>query len=352
MTDDFNTNTPVPIVDLDIVALNIERFQKVCDAAGVLNMPHFKTHKSLRIAKMQLQAGAAGITCQKLGEAEVLADGGFKTIFISYNILGAAKVLRLQRLAQMVSLSLACDNVVVARFLSDAVLPSGATVEVLVDCDTGNHRTGVITPQEAVDLACLIDSLPGLTFGGLMVYTPFGDLVLTRAFLAEAVLLCAAKGLKVRRISAGGTPGIATIGQVGETEYRAGTNVYNDRMTVGAGAARREDCALLIHAMVISNAEPGRAILDAGSKVMSSDIGGQVGFGELLDYPEARFHKMTEEHGFLDISACLIKPQIGEIVRILPNHVCPISNLQSEIGLIKDGKPAGRLTIDARGASK
>ena len=223
MTAEFNTNTPVPIVDLDIVARNIERLQKICDAAGVLSLPHFKTHKSLRIAEMQQKAGAAGITCQKLGEAEVLADGGFQTILISNNILGSAKVPRLQRLVRKISLTLACDNAVVALFLSDAAAGAGVTVEVLVECDTGRNRSGVVTPQEAADLASHVDGLPGLTLGGLMTYAPPGDPSPTRAFIADTISLCAAKGLEIRRISAGGTPGLATLGQVGETEYRAGT---------------------------------------------------------------------------------------------------------------------------------
>lgn len=352
MPDDFNTNTPVPIVDLDVVRRNIARLQSICDAAGVQNMPHFKTHKSLRIAKMQRDAGATGVTCQKLDEAEILADAGFENVVISYNVLGRAKAAKLQRVAQKTALTMACDNAVVAQFLSDTMAGSGAPIAVLVECDTGRNRSGVISPAEAAELAVRIDKLPGLTFDGVLTYAPVGDPEETRAFVAETRTLCTQNGLEIKRVSAGGTPGMATLGQIGETEYRAGTYVYNDRMMIAAGAANQADCALHVHATVVSNATPDRAIIDAGSKVLTSDIGGQDGFGLLIDYPGARIYALAEEHGFLNLSECPQKPQIGEVLRILPNHVCPVSNLQAEVGLSENGLAAGRLTIDARGASK
>ncbi len=352
MLDNYHTDTPVPIVDLDIVARNIARLQTICDTAGVQNMPHFKTHKSLRIAQMQIDAGAVGITCQKLAEAEILAAAGFGNILISYNVLGSAKAARLQQVAEKTALTVACDNPVVAQFLSKSMAGSRAAIMVLVECDTGRERSGVTSPKQAADLASVIAGLPGLKFAGLMTYAPAGDPAPTSNFVAQTRKLCAENGLEINRISAGGTPGMATIGQVGETEYRAGTYVYNDLMMIAAGAATQADCALLVHATLVSNASPDRAIIDAGSKVLTSDTGGLDGFGLLIDYPEARIYALAEEHGFVDLSACLQKPQIGEIVRVLPNHVCPVSNLQSDIGLTQNGHPAGQLKINARGASK
>lgn len=352
MQDNFNINTPVPILDLDIVKQNITRLQSICDAAGVKSTPHFKTHKSLRIAKMQIKAGAVGITCQKLDEAKILSDAGFENILISYNLLGKAKVKKLQQVAIATSLTVVCDNAVVAKFLSESIAGTQAIISVLIECDTGRKRSGVTTPEEATELAILIEALPNIKFDGLLTYAPPGDPSSTLEFVIKTRALCDKNNLKINRVSAGGTPGIATLGQSGETEYRAGTYIYNDRQMIAMGAATLDDCALLINATIVSNAAPDRAIIDAGSKVMTSDTGGQDGFGLLVDYPNAKIYALAEEHGFIDLSECIKKPKIGEIVRILPNHVCPVSNLQFEIGLIENGKPAGRLIIDARGASK
>jgi D-serine deaminase-like pyridoxal phosphate-dependent protein len=343
-------DTPVAVVDLDIVERNIERLQTICDDHGVGNRPHIKTHKSVRLARMQLAAGAIGITCQKLGEAEVMAAAGIDNILISYNVVGAAKHERLRKLADRCTLTLCCDSREVADGYAQALAGrQGPPVRVLVECDTGRHRCGVLTAEAVGALADHIAGLPGLAFDGLLLYPPEGDLSATADFIAAARAQCKARGHALRTICSGGTPNRQHMGALGATEYRAGTYIYNDRQMLAAQAATLADCALMVIATVVSAPEPGRVMIDAGSKSLSSDIAGQTGHGWLVDYPEARLYKLAEEHGFVDVSSCARAPAIGEQVRVLPNHVCVVSNLADRVLYTRNGALEGTIEIDARG---
>jgi D-serine deaminase-like pyridoxal phosphate-dependent protein len=342
-------DTPAPVVDLDIVERNIARLQAACERAGVGNRPHMKTHKARDIARLQLQAGAIGLTCQKLGEAEAMADAGATDLLISYNVLGAAKHARLRALARRVKLAVCCDNSTVADGYAQAMAGAADVLSVFVECDTGRHRCGVPSPQAAADLARHVADLPGLRFDGVLLYPPDGDLVASIDFLAELRKACAGHGLIVRTVCSGGTPNWGRIGSLGENEYRAGTYVYNDRQMVRLGAASLEDCALFVYATVVSHPEPDRVMIDAGSKTLTSDLMGFGDHGLLVDYPEARLHKLAEEHGFVDVSACAHAPGIGEVVRVLPNHACPVSNLFDEVLTMRGDRGAGRMSITARG---
>jgi D-serine deaminase-like pyridoxal phosphate-dependent protein len=333
-------DTPVALVDLDVVERNIARLQQACEQAGVRNRPHIKTHKSVQVARLQLAAG----------EAEVMAAAGIEDILISYNVAGAAKHARLRALAARCRLTLSCDSAAVAEGYARALDGLRAPpVRVLVECDTGRQRCGVCEPGTAAALAHHIARLPGLRFDGLLLYPPEGDLAPTLAFVDATRAACAARGLALRTLSSGGTPNRARIGQLGETEYRAGTYVYNDRQMVRMGAATPEDCALHVIATVVSRPAPGRAMIDAGSKILSSDLSGFTDFGVLPDHPQARLYKLAEEHGFVDVSACVDPPAVGDIVRVLPNHACVVSNLLDRVWCTRAGVAAGHIEVDARG---
>ncbi len=342
-------DTPAPVIDLDIAERNIVRAQAICDNAGVANRPHIKTHKSVFLGRLQLKHGAAGITCQKLGEAEIMAAAGFNDILVSYNILGRAKHRRLATLNEKTVLTVSCDNAVVARDLSTAVSGGAKPLKVLVECDTGRHRCGVTSPTAAAELAGVVNALPGLAFSGLLMYPPNGETAQTRSFIDEVRTLCAEAGLSLETVSAGGTPNLAWAGQFGESEFRAGTNIFNDRQMVSLGACAPEDCALFVYATIVSHPEPGRVMIDAGSKTLTSELVGFGDYGELVDYPGASLYRFAEEHGFVDVSGCKTLPEVGEIVRVLPNHICPLVNLYDEIAYLRDGELAGRFAIDARG---
>ena len=342
--------TPVAMVDLDRVERNIARLQAACEAAGVRNRPHIKTHKSPMIAAMQRQAGAAGITCQKLGEAEVMADAGFDDILISYNILGEEKRGRLAALMRRTQVTVCADNATVVDSLQQAAQLAGATLAVLVECDTGRRRAGVETAAEAVALARDIAGRPGLRFAGLLLYPPETAMAETQRFLDEALAGLRAHGLEPSIISSGGTPNIANLGKIaGATEHRAGTYVFNDRMMLAAGAATLDDCALCVVATVVSRAGPERGIVDAGSKTLTSDVGGLQGHGLILEHPQARIVKFAEEHGFLDLSACNDRPQVGDVVRIVPNHVCVVVNMMDRLVATRGGTIVGEIPVAARG---
>ena len=342
--------TPAVVVDLDIAERNIARLQALCDAAGIANRPHIKTHKSPVLAAMQVAAGASGITCQKLGEAEVMAEAGLNDILISYNILGEEKTGRLGALAARVRMTVSADNPVVVDGLPHAAFIAGRPLDVLVECDTGRKRAGVETPGEAVALARHIAAQPGLAFAGLLIYPPETALPQTQRFHDSALGGLRDTGLSPRIISSGGTPNLPHLSALrGVTEHRSGTSIFNDRMMMAAGVAALEDCALTVLTTVVSRAAPERGILDAGSKTLTADTGGLDGFGLILEYPRARIARFAEEHGFLDLSASNARPEIGEIVRVVPNHVCVVVNMVDRLVAVRGEEIVGELAVAARG---
>jgi len=343
--------TPAVVIDLDRVERNIARVQKLCAAGGVANRPHIKTHKSPILAKMQTAAGARGITCQKLGEAEVMVEGGLDDILISYNLLGAEKMGRLGRLLTRASITVAADNPTVIAGLPQAAEIAGCPLSVVIECDTGRKRAGVETPGEAVALARAIKANPRLRFAGFLFYPTEQSWPQTQRFFNEALAGVRALGLEARMVSTGGTPNLANVGKLeGATEHRAGTYIFNDRMMLACGAATLEDCALSVYATVVSRAAPERGILDAGSKTLTADTGAlDDGFGLILEYPQAKIHAFAEEHGFLDLSRSNARPQVGEVVRVIPNHVCVVVNMVDRMIAVRGDKIVDVLPVAARG---
>ena len=342
--------TPAVVVDLDRVERNIARLQAACEAAGVANRPHIKTHKSPVIAALQRDAGARGITCQKLGEAEVMADAGFDDILISYNILGEEHIGRLASLMAKARMTVCADNPTVVDAANDAAERAGRPLDVLVECDTGRKRAGVETVAEAVALARTIADRDRLQFAGFLLYPPETAIAETQRFFDQARDALRESGLPPRIVSSGGTPNIANLGKIrGVTEHRAGTYVFNDRMMLACGAATLDDCALHVVATVVSRSGADRGIVDSGSKTLTSDTGGLDGHGLILEHPQARIHKFAEEHGFLDLSGCNDRPKVGDVVRIIPNHVCVVVNMVDRLIATRGGQIAGEIPVAARG---
>lgn len=340
--------TPVAIVDLDRLEANIEKFQAYLSQHGIANRPHIKTHKIPEIAHMQIKAGAVGITCQKIGEAEVMAQAGIDDIFLPYNIIGPAKLERLMRLTRRVNLSVTADSEFTVKGLSGAAQAAGIELPVLVEFDTGAQRCGVQSPQEAADLARRIARAPGLHFGGLMTYPSNQN---TGPFVRETKKLLKADGLEVERVSGGGTPGMWQAHTYPEvTEHRAGMYIYGDRYTLKSGAMTLDDCSLKVITTVVSRPTADRGILDGGSKTFSSDLLGLEGYGLILEYPEALIYGQSEEHGHVDFSKCPRKPEIGERVTVIPNHCCVVSNLFNQIVGVRQNQVEVIWPVAARGA--
>jgi D-serine deaminase-like pyridoxal phosphate-dependent protein len=342
-------DTPVVTIDLDIMEANIKRLQAYCDRHGIGNRPHIKTHKIPQIARAQLAAGAFGVTCQKLGEVEVMLDAGIQDVLLTYNILGDAKLRRLRAMAERprARLTVVCDNEAVAESLSSAFAQSDVPLRVVVECDTGMGRVGVQTPAAAVELAQKIARLPGLRFVGLMTF-PITDN--TRPFFDAALAKLKHVGLEAEVVSTGGTPQVSRAHEVpGITEHRAGTYVFCDRATVASGAATWDDCAMRIRTTVVSRPTPDRANLDAGSKTLATDLLSLTGYGRIVEYPDAVIERLSEEHGTVNLSGCAKKPEVGEIVSVIPNHTCVVTNLHDELIGVRKGRVEVVWTVAARG---
>jgi D-serine deaminase-like pyridoxal phosphate-dependent protein len=340
--------TPVLTADLDAIERNVARMQAYCDEHGVALRPHVKTHKLPELARLQVEAGAVGITCQKLGEAEVMADAGIDDILVSFPLVGEAKAERLAALAGRVKMSVVGDSSAVAEGLSTVLARHGVEVDFLVECDTGLGRTGVQTPDEAADLAVLVDRLEGLRFAGLLTYPSLPE---TAARLRAARDAVEARGLPAGRVSGGGTPTAKRTHELGVVdELRVGTYVYGDRACLANGSAALDDCALRVVATVVSRPTRERAITDAGSKTLTSDHAvGATGYGLLIEHPNAEIYDLNEEHGYVDVSRCTRPPEIGERVTIVPNHACTTANLHDEIVMHRRGEVIETLPTAARG---
>ena len=343
--------TPAVVIDLDRVERNIARVQGLCDKAGVANRPHIKTHKSPVLAKMQVAAGAKGITCQKLGEAEVMVEGGLDGILISYNLLGEEKMGRLGALLERSTITVAADNATVIEGLPLAAEAAGRPLGVVIECDTGRKRAGVETAKEAVALAGLIKERPGLRFEGFLFYPTETSWPETQKFFNDASRGVRELGLEPRIVSTGGTPNLTNMGKLeGSTEHRAGTYIFNDRMMLACGAAGPEDCALSVFTTVVSRAAPERGILDAGAKTLTADTGLlNDGYGLILEYPQAKIGAFAEEHGFLDLTRSNARPKVGEVVRVVPNHVCVVVNMVDRLIAVRGDKVVDVLPVAARG---
>lgn len=343
-------DTPAVLIDLDRVEANLGRAQAYADAHGLRLRPHIKTHKLPELARLQVELGAVGITCQKIGEAEVMADAGLDDILLTFNLIGRAKLTRLVALARRVRLGVAIDNEIVARGLSDAMAGVGLELPVLVECDTGAERCGVQSAEEATALARIVAALPGLRFDGLMTYPPKHRTLQVNAWLSEAKAAVEAAGIECRTVSNGGTPDLYSAHQVAvATEHRPGTYIYSDRSLVAGGFGTFEDCALRVLTTVVSRPTDGRAILDAGSKTFSSDTLGLPDYGYFVEYPQLVLEKFSEEHGHVDCSASNARPAVGERVTVIPNHACVVSNLFDTVYGVRGDRVERAFTVAARG---
>ncbi len=344
--------TPMPVIDEDRMETNIARAQTYMAAHGLAFRPHVKTHKIPAVAQAQMDAGAVGINCQKLTEAEVFADAGFQDILITYNILGAPRLQRLVALNDRVRrLTVVADSDRTVAGLA-ATFAGRRALGVLVECDTGGGRVGVQTPKAALALALTIcAAAPALRFEGLLTYPAPGGAERTQAFFAATMALLAERGIACPVRSNGGSPDLWRAHLVpSATEHRAGTYVYNDRAMLRAGACGPDDLAMHVLASVVSRPTPTRAILDVGSKALTSDLLGFTDYGEIASLPGARITTLSEEHATVDLSACTGPlPQVGDRLRVIPNHTCVVSNLFDRMVFHRKGTVTRVEQVAARG---
>ena len=340
-------DTPTVLIDIDRVEANLQRAQAHATEQGYALRPHIKTHKLPRFAKRQIELGAVGITAQKLGEAEVMADAGIADIFLPYNILGPRKLARLKALNERVTLSVTADSPD-TLFGYAATFTSGKPLTVLIECDSGGGRCGVQTPAQALALARQIALAPGLRFGGLMTYPPLHGVEKSNAWLSEAVALFAEAGIAVSRVSSGNSPDMWVQAAAPVTERRPGTYIYYDHFQVKERAASLDDCALTVLVTVVSRPTATRVVIDAGSKSLTSDLLGMEGFGLVMG-TDLTVKGLSEEHGVIELPVASDWPRIGERLRIIPNHACVISNLFDSVTLISGDEVREVVPVAARG---
>ena len=352
--------TPALCVDGARAKANIARLADYARARGIGVRPHTKTHKSRRVARLQIEAGALGLTAAKVGEAELMAQES-NDILLAYPALDAPRTRRLAALARTHEVRVALDSAYAADAMAQAAREAQATVGVLVDIDVGLGRTGVQGARAALELAQIVARTAGLRFDGLFCYPghiwqradeqaePLGKVA---AILQQTIDLCARSGLECGVVSGGSTPTLFQSHLVPQqTEIRPGTSVYNDMNTVRGGFCALDDCAAFLLCTVVSDAVPGHVVIDAGSKTLGADScvpAPESGFGFLPDFPDARVARLSEEHGQIEVTACPTRPQLGERVRVIPNHVCPCVNLQDAFWWLENGDLEA-VRVDARG---
>ncbi|MCJ8322813.1 MAG: D-TA family PLP-dependent enzyme [Rhizobiales bacterium] len=343
-------DTPCVIIDQDIVDRNIKATADFFATTHLKLRPHIKTHKLPAYAKLQLEHGAVGITCQKISEAEIFANAGISDILISYNILGEFKLNRLAKLTTKCKLKTVADSRYVVDGLSKCFTKLNATIDILVECDTGMGRCGVQSPQAAVELGKYIASKTGVNFAGIMIYPASNQWQSVEDFCRQTKALCLAQIGHCETISIGGTPFMRGAKIVtSATEHRPGTYIYNDRSLISKSQCVIADCALTVLAQIVSRPTENRGIIDAGSKSLTSDLLGLENYGLIKQYPQAKIIALSEEHGHIDFSDCETKPSIGEKINIIPNHVCPVTNLYDQVFIYRDQKTIKTLPIKARG---
>jgi len=341
----YDLETPSILIDLDIMENNIAAMQKRCDDLGIQFRPHIKTHKIPAIAQKQIDAGAVGLACQKVSEAEVFVDAGFTDIQIPYNIVGAKKTRRLAELAKRADVTVTVDSKVVVDGIASAAQEVGSTIHMMVELVALNKRTGT-TPEDAFDLAQHIVNTDNLHFAGIMIYPSVAQI---RERLQKTLSLLANANIEVEMVSGGGSGAILESHLIPElTEMRVGTYVFWDWGSVSKGWASFDDCAMRIRATVVSANEKSRVILDSGSKTVNAETLDGL-FGYIVEYPKARLHQVNEEHGYVDFTECDTVPNVGDIIHIIPVHTCVVTNLHNQIYGIRGDEIKNIWDVAARG---
>jgi D-serine deaminase-like pyridoxal phosphate-dependent protein len=355
-------STPALTIDLDALERNLQRMATYCREHGLGLRPHTKTHKTPEVARMQLDHGACGLTVAKVGEAEVMGAATNAEILVAYPIFGAEKLRRLAALAKTRTILMSLDDEATAREASRAASAQQSTLGVLVEFDVGLGRCGLDSGALCVALATKIQQVPGLKFRGVMLYSGniWGSEQERQSIAAQVservqrVLQAFAEAhIPVEIVSGGSTPGAFLSHQIrGLTEVRPGTYVYNDLNTWYQGICGLEDCAARVVVSVVSTAVPGRAIIDAGSKTLSSDLlgsGSREGYGYVVEASDAKLIKLNEEHGYLDIRGSTHRFRVGEILTVIPNHVCTCVNMHDEVFVLRNEELACTWRVAARG---
>jgi len=360
-------DTPALLIDLERVEKNLQQMQQKADQYGVRLRPHIKTHKIPELALRQVQLGACGITASKVSEAEVMARAGIGDIFIANQIVGFQKLKRLVELSRKTNVAVGLDGIAGARRLSETFSAAGATIDYLIEVNSGLNRCGVLPGREIIALIKAVQPLPGIKFRGIFTHagqaygkTSLAEVKQVSQFESRTMHEIAedlqALRFNVQTVSVGSTPTMKVWeGWPGINEIRPGTYIFNDAIQVALQVAQPEACALTVLATVVSRPDSGRAVIDAGSKVLALDKGGHgvetaKGFGMVLGR-QAVIDRLSEEHGIMTVDPGE-HLAVGDCIRIIPNHVCPVVNLFDKAYGIRNGALETVFSIAARGMTQ
>ncbi len=358
--------TPCLVIDVDQVKRNIELMQKAADAAGCRLRPHIKTHKMPYFARMQVEAGAKGITCAKVSEAEIMAEGGLRDIFIAYPMVGAFRVKRAIALHHCVDrLILAVDSLAGAVMLDEMAEKSGVRLEVRLEIDTGAGRTGV-SPGEAPALVAALAGMKNLRLTGIYTFKglvhngqPTTDNLLAAREEGEMMAAVAKAihraGIPLEDISAGSSPTGVEAAKTGQVnEIRPGTYIFKDQLLCDEHVASIPEVAVCYVATVVSTPHKHYAVLDGGSKTFPTDIPLNTppffytGYAIVEGREDLRLSRMNEEHGIVLSTTGETGLRVGEMLTLRPIHVCTAINMQNTVYLLEGGKLRSQ-KVDARG---
>jgi len=365
----MDLETPAALVDVDRMAANLRRAGEYCRNWGISYRPHAKTHKSPELARAQIAAGAVGVTVATPREAEVMA-GVCEDILVAYPPVGRSRLSRLLTLPPETRLSVGLDSSEALHGLARDAKAAGREVTVLIEVDMGMGRVGVQSIPDALRLAEETSESAGVRYGGILIYpghirTPTGEqLPAIQSLTGDLAILLDAlsqAGFPPTVVSGGSTPTFFHSHlMTGVTEVRPGTWIFNDRTTALLEACDWTECAYTVLATVVSTSVPGQVVVDAGSKALAKeevrasfkDPAVAAGFGCVLDRPDLRVKALSEEHGVIDLADSSWRPCVGELVRIVPNHVCVSVNLQDRLWQIQGEAVLGYWTVEARGHSR
>lgn len=363
VSPDIEVDTPQLVVSEEILHRNIAEMAAFARSVGVGLRPHMKTHKTPQVARLQIAAGAIGLTCAKVGEAEVMVrEAGVDDILLAYPVIGESKYRRIVSLMERARIAVALDSLGAAKEMSAAMARHDRTLDVYIEVNTGQNRSGVMVGEEAERFALEVARQSNLRLVGIMTHeghvNSLGPGEIEPAALeagkrmVETAEKIRAHGIELPTVSVGSTPAARITPTVpGITEMRPGTYVFNDNSLLRFGNQWSvEDCAARFVATVVSRTAPDRCVLDTGSKSLGMDPSkSHAGHGYIVGHPDVTITKLSEEHGVCELPAGEEGFNVGDRVEIIPNHVCPTVNLMDEMAIVRDGQIVDHWKIAARG---
>jgi D-serine deaminase-like pyridoxal phosphate-dependent protein len=363
LSPDADVDTPALVVSEEILHRNIAEMASFAKSVGVNLRPHIKTHKTPQIARLQLAAGAFGITCAKVGEAEVMVEqAGVEDVLLAYPTIGEHKFRRIVALMERARIVVAVDSLDAAKAMSAAMARHDRSLDIYVEVNTGQNRSGVKVGDEAVQFALEIARMPNLNLVGIMTHEGHVnsmdlDTIEAAAIEAGKAMVQMAEqirshGIELPTVSVGSTPAARFTPTVpGITEMRPGTYVFNDNSLFRFGDSWGvQDCAARFVATVVSRTAPDRCVLDTGSKSLAMDPSkSHPGHGYIVGHPDVVIAKLSEEHGVCELPAGEEGFEVGDRVEVIPNHICPTVNLMNELFIAREGKIVDTWKIAARG---